>query len=80
MLEQRRLDARMYDAIAKYMPADIVPDSGLDMEVLVEAGLAAFNEFYGEEKLRSNPPCFHVLFGRSKHTHTFFVSHIMSLS
>lgn len=47
MLEQRRLDGRLYDAVIKLMPAEL-PDSGLDEEMLVAAGVAAFNEFYGE--------------------------------
>lgn len=51
MLEQRRLDVRIYDAVIKHMPTGIPPNSGLDEEMLVAAGLTAFNDFYGESIL-----------------------------
>ncbi|CAM9636570.1 unnamed protein product [Pylaiella littoralis] len=46
MLEQRRLDSCLYDAIVKYMPAGQLPE---DEEMLVTAGFAAFNHIYGDE-------------------------------
>lgn len=45
MLEQRRLDACLYDAIVKHMPAGKLPE---DEEILVAAGFAAFNHIYGK--------------------------------
>ncbi|CAM9324568.1 unnamed protein product [Hapterophycus canaliculatus] len=46
MLEQRRLDTCLYEAIVKHMPAGELPE---DTGVLVEAGVAAFNRIYGDE-------------------------------
>lgn len=48
MLEQRRLDGCICDALVKYMPVGKSPDSDLDEELLVAAGVAAFNDFFGE--------------------------------
>lgn len=49
MLEQRRLDGRIYKAIApRMMPAEEEPSRVVDEEMLVAAGLAAFNDIYGE--------------------------------
>ncbi len=45
MLEQRRLDTCLYDAIVKLMPAGKLPE---DKDMLVAAGFAAFNSIYGE--------------------------------
>lgn len=49
MLEERRLDGRIYEAVVKLMPPGQPTDSGPDEEMLVAAGLTAFNDFYGEE-------------------------------
>lgn len=45
MLEQRRLDTSLYEAIVKHMPAGTPP---VDVEMLVAAGLTGFNHVYGE--------------------------------
>lgn len=45
MLEQRRLDTCLYDAIVKRMPAGKLPE---DKDMLVAAGFTAFNSIYGE--------------------------------
>lgn len=45
MLEQRRLDTRLYEAIVKHMPAGELPE---DEGMPVEAGVTAFNSVYGE--------------------------------
>lgn len=45
MLEQRRLDTCLYEAIVKHMPAGELPE---DQGMLVDAGVAAFNHIYGE--------------------------------
>lgn len=45
MLEQRRLDTSLYEAIVKHMPAGTLP---VDEEMLVAAGLTGFNHVYGE--------------------------------
>lgn len=50
LLEQRRLDSCLYDAIVKHMPAGKLPE---DEEMLVAAGFAAFNQIYGEIRGRS---------------------------
>lgn len=50
MLEHRRLDACLYDAIVKHTPAGKLPE---DEEMLVAAGFAAFNHIYGEIRGRS---------------------------
>ncbi|CAN0018986.1 unnamed protein product [Scytosiphon promiscuus] len=46
MLEQRRLDSCLYEAIVKHMPAGELPE---DKGMLVDAGVAAFNRIYGDE-------------------------------
>lgn len=48
MLQQRRLDARLYDVFVKLMPAGKLTDSPSE-DALVAAGLASFNDFYGED-------------------------------
>lgn len=45
MLEQRRLDTCLYDAIVKHVSAGELPQ---DKDMLVGAGFAAFNSIYGE--------------------------------
>ncbi|CAM9789829.1 unnamed protein product [Ascophyllum nodosum] len=49
MLGERRLDGRIYDAVANLMQPGDQTDSSPDDEMLVAAGLTAFNDFYGEE-------------------------------
>ncbi|CAN0184842.1 unnamed protein product [Ectocarpus sp. 6 AP-2014] len=46
MLEQRRLDTSLYEAVVKHMPAGTLP---VDEEMLVAAGLTGFNHVYGDE-------------------------------
>lgn len=50
LLEQRRLDACLYDAVVKLIPAGESPE---DEEMLVAAGFAAFNQIYGKMRGRS---------------------------
>lgn len=45
MLEQRRLDTSLYEAIVKHIPAGTLP---VDEGMLVAAGLTGFNHVYGE--------------------------------
>lgn len=45
MLEQRRLDACLHDAIVKHVKTGKLPE---DKDMLVAAGFAAFNAIYGE--------------------------------
>lgn len=48
MLEQRRLESCIYDALIKRMPSGGQDDPWPNEETLVSAGIAAFHEFYGE--------------------------------
>lgn len=45
MLEQRRLDTCLYDAIVKHVKTGKLPE---DKDMLVATGFAAFNGIYGE--------------------------------
>lgn len=47
MLEQRRLELRLYDVLVKLLPEGKPADS-LSQETLVAAGLASFHDFYGK--------------------------------
>lgn len=53
MLEQRRLDCRIYDAVVNLMPPGDSIDPDSEDEMLVAAGLTAFNDFYGEKEHHS---------------------------
>lgn len=50
MLEERRLDCRIYDAVVNLMPPGDSVDPDPEEEMLVAAGLTAFNDFYGEKE------------------------------
>lgn len=47
MLDQRRLDERLYDVVVPLMPAGKLAEYPSD-ETLAAAGLANFHDFYGE--------------------------------
>lgn len=47
MLEQRRLDERLYEVLVQLMPAGKLSESPSD-EALASAGLADVHEFYGK--------------------------------
>lgn len=54
MLEQRRLDERLYAVLVQLMPIGKLDESPSD-DALVAAGLANFHDFYGKKTDQGEP-------------------------